>query len=205
MKERMRALPLLLMLSASLALLSGCERSPSEPEEQFDPSGTVSFSYRGAQTGTYHAAGEMQIQPDGLPQLASGATAYQHENLLNVFAFRSQSANRGDLFSLLLGEVSGAGSFQLDPLACQQQALAQCRLGFFIPDLDPTEFDESFDVSAVAENAYVLVLGNVTITARTPMRVRGTFQGVAFRANEQLIQNMMTISNGQFDLPLRPQ
>lgn len=110
-----------------------------------------------------------------------------------------------DYFSLVLGEVNAAGSFQLDLLACQQQTLAQCRSGFFIPDLDPAELGESIESSAVGEKAYVLILGSVVVSHRTPMRVRGTFQGFAFRPSEQLVQNTITISNGQFDLPIRPQ
>jgi hypothetical protein len=35
--------------------------------------------------------------------------------------------------------------------------------------------------------------------------VKGTFQAAAFRANQQSLQNALTISNGQFDLPIRPQ
>jgi hypothetical protein len=201
----MRTIRLLLVLPAIAALLSGCGRSPSEPPEEFNPVGSVSFSYQGARAGVYHAAGEMQIQSGGLTQLGAGATAFQQENLLSVFAFHSQGVNRGDFFSLVLGEVRETGSFPLDPLACQQQVLVQCRSGFFIPDLDPAELGQSFDFSAVAERTYVLVLGNVTVTARTPMRVRGTFQGVAFRANTQVAQNMIVINNGQFDLPVRPQ
>jgi hypothetical protein len=201
----MRTIPLLLVLSASLALLSGCGQSPSEPREEFNPVGSVSFSYQGSRAGVYHAAGEMQLQSGGIPQLGTGATAFQQENLLSVFGFRSQSVSRGDFFSLVLGEVREPGSFPLDPLACQQQAFAQCRSGFFIPDLDPAEFRESIDLASLADRTYVMVLGNVTVTARTPMRVRGTFQGVAFRANTQVAQNMIIISAGQFDLPVRPQ
>jgi hypothetical protein len=201
----MRTIALLLASIAAVALLSGCSRSPSEPQEEFNPVGSVSFSYQGSRAGVYHAAGEMQIQSGGLPQPGTGATAFQQENLLSLFAFRSQSASRGDFFSMVLGEVGEPGSFALDPLACQQQVFAQCRSGFFIPDLDPAELGEAADLTAVVDRTYVMVLGNVTVTARTPMRVRGTFQGVAFRANTQVAQNMIIISGGQFDLPVRPQ
>jgi hypothetical protein len=193
------------LLAASIAMLSGCERSSVEPQEVFDPVGSVSFSYRGARTGTFVASGEMQIQSASLPQFATGATAFKQDGLLNVFAFHGPTPNRGDFFALLLGEVSAPGSFPFDPVACAQQVFTQCRLGFFVPDLDRQEFDDQFDLSALSETAYVLVLGNIRITAHTPMRVRGTFQGIAFRGNEQTIQNLITVTSGKFDLPVRPQ
>jgi hypothetical protein len=196
---------LLLLLTASAALLPACGSSPSEPGETFDPVGTVTFTFQGARTGTFAATGEMQVAGGGLPQPVTGATAFQGDNLLNVFGYRARTASRGDFFSLQLGEVAVAGTYALDPLACQQQTMARCRIGFFVPDLDPSELQGSFDLAALSERTYVLVLGSVTVTARTPMRVRGTFQGVAFRANEQAIQNMLTVNGGTFDLPIRPQ
>lgn len=185
-------------------LLSGCD-SPSAPE-QFDPVGTLSFTYQGAAiSGTFQATGEMQLSGSTIPQPVTGATAYRQENQLNLLAFRTQSASRGDAFSLLLGEVTTTGPLSLDPLACQQQASANCRVGFFVPDVDSAELTSVTDLSALLQKSYVLVLGSINVTSRTDLRVKGTFQAAAFRANQQSLQNALTISNGQFDLPIRPQ
>jgi hypothetical protein len=185
-------------------LLSGCD-SPSAPE-RFDPVGTLSFTYQGATlSGTFQATGEMQLSGSTIPQPVTGATAYRQENQLNLLAFRTQSASRGDAFSLLLGEVTTTGPLSLDPLACQQQASANCRVGFFVPDVDSAELTSVTDLSVLLQKSYVLVLGSINVTSRTDLRVRGTFQAVAFRANEQSLQNALTISNGEFDLPVRPQ
>lgn len=199
----MHAVRLKLGLCLAL-LLSGCD-SPSTPE-RFDPVGTLSFTYQGATiSGTFQATGEMQLSSGTVPQPVTGATAYRQENHLNLLAFRTQAASRGDAFSLLLGEVTTTGPLQLSPLSCQQQASASCRIGFFIPDLDPAELTSVPDISVLLQKSYVLVLGSINITSRTELRVKGTFQATAFRANEQSLQNALTISNGQFDLPVQPQ
>jgi hypothetical protein len=185
-------------------LLSGCD-SPSAPE-QFDPVGTLSFTYQGAAiSGTFQATGEMQIGGGAVPQPVTGATAYRQENQLNLLAFRTQSASRGDAFSLLLGEVATTGPLSLDPLACQQQASANCRVGFFVPDVDSAELTGAPDLATFLQRTYVLVPTSINITSRTDLRIKGVFQGIALRANQQSLQNTLLISSGQFDLPIRPQ
>ena len=199
----MHAVHLRLGLCVTL-LLSGCD-SPSTPEK-FDPVGTLSFTYQGATlSGTFQTTGEMQISSGTIPQPVTGATAYRQENQLSLLAFRTQAASRGDAFSLLLGEVTTTGPLSLDPLSCQQQTSANCRIGFFVPDLDPAELTSVTDLSVLLQKSYVLALGSINVTSRTDLRVKSTFQAVAFRANEQSLQNALTISNGQFDLPVRPQ
>jgi hypothetical protein len=203
----MRPVPLLrVALTMSASLLAACGPAPAEPKEVFNPVGTVSFRYQGARTGIFTASGQMAIEGAGVvPRPTAGATAYQQDALLNVFAFQPQAAERGDFFTMLLGQVSATGVLQFDPLACAQQQLPQCRQAFFIPDLDPQDLAGTIDLATLAERTYVLVLGNVTVTARTPMRVRGTFQGLAFRGGEQNTQSLLTVTNGQFDLPVRPE
>jgi hypothetical protein len=199
----MYAVRLTLALCLTL-LLAGCD-NPSAPES-FNPVGTLSFTYQGATiSGTFQATGEMQLSSGAAPQPITGATAYRQDNQLSLLAFRTQTASRGDAFSLLLGEVAATGSLPLDPIACQSQASTTCRIGFFVPDLDPAELTSVTDLSVLLQKSYVLVIGSINVTSRTDLRVKGTFQAVAFRANEQSLQNALTISNGQFDLPIRPQ
>lgn len=196
--------PRFLGLACCIAVLWGCGDGPSGPE-RFDPVGTLQFTYRGPISGTFEATGEMQVQPGTLPQPVTGATAYRQENALSLLAFRVKTPSRGDLFAVHVGEAGQPGTIQLDPLSCQQQSLAGCRVGIFLPDVDATALADSTDLRALAERGYVLLLGSVTITSRTDLRVRGTFQGIAFRGGEQSLQNALTISNGRFDLPIRPE
>lgn len=186
----------------AVVLLAGCDGSPSEP--RFDPVGSISFAYSGVISGSYEARGVMEVEQGAIPAPVTGATAYLQDDLMNLLAFRAQTSTRGDAFTLLLGAVPGTGSLPLDPLSCQQQVLASCRIGFFVPDVDVTQLTGP-DLASLLEITYVLVLGNVEVTTRTDRRIRGTFQAIAFRGNEENLQNSLTITNGSFDLPIRPQ
>jgi hypothetical protein len=45
----------------------------------------------------------------------------------------------------------------------------------------------------------------VEVVSRTRQRIKGTFQAVAFRADDPGLQNTINIGQGQFDLPIRPE
>jgi hypothetical protein len=191
-------------LALSLVLVAACGRSPVEPE-RYDPVGTISFTYSGARSGSYQVTGELQLGSAEAPRPAPGAAAFTRDSVLAIVGWRSDGGTRGDYFTLLLGVVAAEGSVQLDPVACAQQAFDRCRVGVFAPDIDPAALPGgAADLPALAGAAYVMALGAVNVTARSDLRVRGTFQGIAFRGNEQSIQNMITI-NGQFDVPVRPE
>jgi hypothetical protein len=191
-------------LAASLLLLSACRGSPVEPE-RFDPVGSIGFTYGGARSGAYQVSGELRLGSAEAPRPTPGAAAFVREEVLAVVGWQSDGGTRGDYFTLFLGEVGAAGSMQLDPLACAQQAFERCRMAIFAPDIDPAALPSgAMDLPAVAGGAYVMALGTVNVTWRSELRVRGTFQGVAFRGTEQSLQNMITIS-GQFDVPVRKQ
>ncbi len=188
-----------------LPLLASCDRNPTETEEVFDPSGSLSFTYGGAVSGTYQATGEIHLDANGLGlvQFGTGASALQRGGALAMVAFRGASAPRGDFVALVLGEVAQPGTFPLNVLACEQQNIPQCRFGFFAPDVDPAEFEGVGDPTQLGERTYVLVTGSVTITHLTSMRVRGTFQASGLRDNQPGPENLITISSGVFDLPVR--
>jgi hypothetical protein len=194
----------------SAALLAGstaaCGRSPSGIDEQ-SPVGSVRFSYSGGRSGTFEATGELQVAPGGVPQGGTGAAALQAGDLLSAIAVRSADAGRADVFGMIMGAVTGRGTLQFDPLACQEDA-AGCRVAAFAPDLDASELaaiTDLADLTALAERAWIVAVGSVTVTSLTGRRVRGTFQGIAVRAGGQALQDVLTISNGTFDLPVRAQ
>lgn len=184
------------------AVLAACDGGTGS--EQLDPVGTVSFTYRGAVTGTYQATGELQVRSGTLPQPATGATAYRQDSILAVLAFRTEGGARGDGFSLVLGALTETGSYAFDPLACQAQSAGACRVGVFAPGLDAALLATTPDAAALAANAYVLVLGSVNVTRLTDLRVRGTFSGTAVRASDPTLQNAVTITQGEFDVPIPP-
>jgi hypothetical protein len=187
----------------ALLVATACGPTSTEPE-RFNPSGSLSFSYGGGISGTFQATGVMDSSTAGvLPTATAGATAVLRDSTVSLVAFQSRSQGRGDAFTLLLGQANGTGTVQMDPFGCQGQSAATCRLGVFVPDVSATELAAAQDPAALASKSYVIILGSVTITSRTQMRIRGTFSGTAVRADQQSLQGTLLISNGRFDLPIR--
>jgi hypothetical protein len=183
-------------------LLAACgDGTGTQP---LDPVGTVRFDYRGAITGSYEAIGELPIEDGALPQPATGASAIRRDSVLAVVAFRQNGGTKGDGFSLLLGALDRTGSYSIDALGCQT-APGSCRVGVFARDLDAAMLTTSPDTAALVSTAYVLAFGSVNVTRLTDVRVRGTFSGVAVRLSDQNLQNPVTITNGEFDVPIPPQ
>jgi hypothetical protein len=193
---------LYLAMALCAGVLGGCD-SPSKPEE-FDPVGTLSFSYQGAISGTFQATGAIDAQPGTVPAATTGATAVREEESIALVAFQARGAGRGDAFALLLGDAE-KGTLQLNPTACQQQPAPECRIGIFVPDVAATDLPTTRDPSELMAKSYVLVLGSVAVVSRTRLRIKGTFQAVAFRADDPGFQNTINIGQGQFDLPIRPE
>ncbi|MBW3655379.1 MAG: hypothetical protein KY444_04685 [Gemmatimonadetes bacterium] len=189
-----------LAVALCAGVLGGCD-SPSKAEE-FDPEGTLSFSYQGAISGTFQATGAIDAQPGTVPGAMTGATAVRDEESIALFAFQARGAGRGDAFAFLLGDAE-KGTVQLNAAACQQQASPECRIGIFVPDVAAGELPDTRDPSGVVSRSYVLVLGSVNVVSRTRLRIKGTFQAVAFRADNPGLQNTINIGQGQFDLPIR--
>lgn len=192
-------------LVGSFALGMGCG-GPAEPEA-FNPVGDFGFSYSGPISGVFTASGEMNVGIGVIPEAVTGATAYRQDSLIALLAFRSITSTSGDFFTVSLGRAADAiGSLNLNPLACQQNTLGSCRAGVFIPAITPAELQSAVDDPAsLLQRSYVLVIGNVTVTQHTTLRIKGTFNATALPANQQSLQNMLQITNGHFDLPIRPQ
>jgi hypothetical protein len=191
-----------LILSA-VVLLTSCGRGSTDPEP-FDPIGSLSFTYRGGITGTFSSAGTLEIAADNSFSPVTGASAYRQQDRLALVASYADAPPRADIFSLLLGDVRRSGSFQIDPAPCAGGSLAECRVGFFLPEVAASEWTGTPDLETVRNRSYLMITGDVTITSISETRVKGSFRGIALRGNEPSLQNTITISNGAFDLPLRP-
>lgn len=183
-------------------VLAACGDGTGTPP--LDPVGTVRFDYRGPISGSYEAIGELPIEDGALPQPATGATAVRRDSILAVLAFQHHGGGKGDGFSLILGALDRTGSYTIDALGCQASP-GGCRVGVFARDLDAAMLTTSPDTAAIVANAYVLVFGSVNVTRLTDLRVRGTFSGTAVRLSDQNLLNPVTITNGEFDVPITPQ
>jgi hypothetical protein len=184
-----------------LAMMAGCD-SPSAAE-RFNPVGTLSFSYQGAVSGSFQATGEMEISDGTIPTPVTGATAYREDEGISLLAYQARGSSRGDAFALLLGKAE-VGTLALNGLACQQQGAADCRVGVFLPDVDVADLPAATDPSGLTEKTYVLALGSVNVTARSRLRIKGTFTGIALLASDPTPRTAINVS-GTFDLPIRPE
>jgi hypothetical protein len=190
-----------LFLVAAL-LCAGCGRSVTAPEP-FNPSGTLSFTYSGAINGTFAATGELAMPQGDVPAAVTGAGAWRQQDQLAFAASRADGVHV-DVFSLILGDVTQNGTFTINVAACVSTP-AQCRVGFFLPQLDVSELSSAPDVEALRAWGYTMIAGDVTVSSISTTRVKGTFRGLAVRGTEVSLLNTITITNGTFDLPLRVQ
>jgi hypothetical protein len=190
-----------LFLIAAL-LSAGCGDSVTEPEP-FNPSGTLSFTYSGAINGSFAATGELVMPQGDVPAAVTGAGAWRQQEQLAFAASRTDGAHV-DAFSLILGDVTQTGTIAINVAACVSTP-AQCRVGFFLPQVAVSELSSAPDIEALRARAFTMIAGDVTVTSISAMRVRGTFRGLAVRGTEVSLQHTITITNGTFDLPLRAQ
>jgi hypothetical protein len=187
---------------ATVLLSAGCGGSVTAPEA-FNPSGTLSFTYSGSITGSFAATGELVMPQGDLPAAITGAGAWRQQEQLAFAASRADGVHV-DVFSLILGDVTQTGTFAINVAACVSTP-AQCRVGFFLPQLDVSELSSGPDIEALRERGFTMIAGDVTVTSISTTRVRGTFRGLAVRGTEVSLVNTITITNGTFDLPLRVQ
>ncbi|HUH11637.1 MAG TPA: hypothetical protein VMK65_00950 [Longimicrobiales bacterium] len=182
----------LLALCATLALgLSACgdDEGPAGPGGGDDAaSGTIAFDFSGDRSGRFTATG---VAPDDSADTAYGtwSTAARSATELVVVGSRARTAPRVDLVFLVLSEVSGPGTYAIDPLGGG-------------PGLGIVLFDVDADATEVDTQAatYVLTSGSVTLEALTAERARGSFSGDAVRLEGS---QRLFVTGGNFDVPVR--
>ncbi|MBB4637969.1 hypothetical protein [Longimicrobium terrae] len=194
---RLSPLPLIALLLAFV--FAGC--GDSATGEQFDPRGSLSFTYRDPINGTFSADGELTLPADALILPGGAAAAVRRGNTLTVAAARPASGSAVDVFTLGLGDARQAGTYSFNPVACNQQGAAECRTGAFAPALDAVALGLNPSLATLAGKAYIVVLGSVRITEISARRVRGEFSGTAALANDPL--HPLTIADGRFDVPIQ--
>jgi hypothetical protein len=191
-----------LALAATLPLVVAC--ADGTGPEPFDPSGSLSFSYRGSVSGRFDARGELPAADAPPPAAVQGAGADRQGAQVAVVAAATRPDGRVDVFTLLIGDASARGTVTLDPSGCIAGDGAACRSGAFVPALEWAEWTGTLpDPASVAARGFVLLSGEVVLTRVTPTRLVGTFRGVGLRASDP--PGTLTVSEGRFDVPIRAQ
>lgn len=182
-------------LLALLLPLAACgDDNGTGPEEEI---GSLSFSYTGDTSGTFSVSGEPRQDSNGNPigEWAVASTSSGGE--LFIAGLRPTQGAKMDVMFMQLSGVTGPTTIAvcINPA----QITDECPQIFFAQGFNGN--GETFD------RGYFLLSGNVTISAMSSERVRGSFQGTAILIDPTTAQpnlgRTITISNGQFDVPIR--
>jgi hypothetical protein len=181
------ALPVVLLLAAC-----GDDADPTRP---LNPTGTVSFEYTGAETGSFHASGGVVRDAAGRPRYGNFGAGYHNRDTVAVTAFQTISEPRGHALALGILRLAAAGTVTLDPTHCAPPA--PCGLGAVALDTEVRAFQALLGAPG---RLYLFRSGAIVVTSLSADRVQGTFQGeaVALANPAHVIQ----VANGSFDVPL---
>jgi hypothetical protein len=181
------ALPVVFLLVAC-----GDDADPVGPP---NPTGTVSFQYTGAETGSFHASGAVVRNAAGHPRFGTFAAGYHSRDTVAITGFQALSDPRGHALALGILRLATAGSVTLDPTQCAPPA--PCALGAIVLDTEVRAFQALLGAPG---RLYTFRSGAIVVTSLSADRLRGTFQGeaVALENPAQVIQ----VANGSFDVPL---
>ena len=198
------ALPAALLLSISLA---ACGET-TEPD--LDVIGSVKFDYSGAMTGSFTAAGDLPLDAAGIPTSIPGsaAAAIVRPAGMTLVGVRGVGNGEGDVLVLHIGNFTGVGSYAMDMSTCgNPDDPSGCRIGAFMPAASLAELRQATELGPLSvQGVFLIATGTVTVTeysARTDGRIRGTFSVVGAMPPSTGFSSV-TITNGQFELPVRP-
>jgi hypothetical protein len=184
-----KLLPLLFVLLLPPAACGGNDNDVVGPEKL----GSLSFSYSGDISGTYSVSGEPKFDNDRYPQNPFGAAILGNNGFLRITAMRPTQRPTVDGFMFRMGGITGPTTIPV----CPQLIGPSCPdVVFSVKSNRPGE---------LYNDPYQFTSGSVTISEITAERVRGNFQGTAvFRSlTDQATTRTITITNGQFDVPIR--
>jgi hypothetical protein len=184
-----RTIKLVAATLAAVALAACGDSTGSNPKAT---SGSLSFTYAGARSGSYSAQGTFQVQNDsmivkqsfaaGLKVVSNGQTA------MGLLSYVPVNSTTGNELIILFPGISGATSIDLDPNACT----SQCPLALLAFDTDPNAAEDNSQL-------FFFTSGHVNVTSTSNGRMKGTFNGTA----ETLAgDSTITVTNGSFDVPL---
>lgn len=175
------------------------------PTEPAALAGSISFDYSGSETGFFQATG--RIDPFRSGPYTDGAAVlrdrYAGFETMVVLGIQMQSSARADVLSLSFPGVTTPQTIPLADIECPSGD-APCTL---------TLFGSSFGIDMPvasgplvfffdAENDYHFTGGTVTIESVTGTRMTGTFEGTAATRPPSGSPQIITVTNGRFDVPI---
>ena len=181
---------LFLCLALLLPLAACGDDDPVGPER----TGSLSFAYSGDASSTFSVSGEPKLNSNGHPQNGF-AVAGTDDGDVFVAGFRIGQGSKFDLLEIELEAVTGPRTITV----CPQPSGSGCPLVVFYLGFNPD--------GDTSDRRYVLTSGSVTVSAIGAERVRGSFNGTGILLDPTTglpnFTRTITISNGQFDAPVR--
>jgi hypothetical protein len=178
---------------AAAAALAGCKDSTGNDGPG---SGSVSFTYTGARSGSYSASGEFERVGTSSfvkKSFAAGVTlADPSGQYIGVLGYVPVTATTGNQAVLVLPTVTGGETLTLDP-TCESTTF--CPLGLITFDLNP-------DAQVDDSEGFLFSDGTVHVTSVANGRIKGTFSGTAVDITGT---KTLTVTSGAFDVPLLQQ
>ncbi|MEO7648545.1 MAG: hypothetical protein ABIV11_09985 [Gemmatimonadaceae bacterium] len=167
--------------------------------------GWINFDYSGSETGSFRAAG--RIDPFRSGPYTDGAAVlrdrYAGVETMIVLGIQMRSSLRADVLVLSFPGVTTPQTFPLADIECPSGDVP-CTLTLFgssfgtdvpVASGPPVFF---FD----AENDYHFTGGTVTIKSVTGTRMTGSFDGIAETQPLSGSPQVITVTNGRFDVPI---
>ena len=151
-------------------------------------SGTASFNYSGAITGSFEAEGAPPVlQPEGA-EFAAGFRSDQ-DQVVGVVAVVPRNSTNSDVLIIQIPRLTAGSSTILDTCTADN-----CAAVLF-------SYNANND-SGEAQWSCGLLSGTITITSITSDRVEGTFSGTGECLGTGPTPSAFTITNGSFDVRL---
>lgn len=181
------------------AFTAACGDGGTEPELQ---TGSLSFSYSGAESGTFAATGPLDV--DGGAPTSDGAAAQSYgTTFTRIAAVRMAGSNQADIIQFALPAVTGPGSFSLD-MECLSASYGGFTCPFAVIGLSvPTQSPPPGSPTVLPDGLYAFASGTITVTSVTATRIVGTFSGSAqsIEFDPSAGAEVITVTNGTFDVP----
>jgi hypothetical protein len=176
--------------------VAACGDGPVDPTPE--PSeGSISFTYSGAQSGSFSAQGNIRLDSNGDPVTDSFANAWADGERLMIAGMRVRSAERRDGIAFLFSGQPAPGSYPLDFMQCGSgQSQTPCSVGMIVLNVpiqggDPTD-------------GYIFVSGTMNLTRVSSTFVEGTFSGTALKMGETGTVAAIQVTAGRFSTPIIP-
>lgn len=187
-----------LALAACLVAVAACDDGTTGPVDA--PSGSLSFSYSGAQSGSFSATGQYGEDRTGSFEWRPFAVGLRYfDNSVNaqtidIFGVAPRSGTRGDAVDLFIDDLTQPRALSLDLEACLLNRATLdvrdgCAVGLFAFDASP---------QTGAGEIWLTRTGTLTVEAVSAGRIRGSFSGTLVNEDDDVI----TVSGGTFDVPV---